>query len=217
MTSRDRALVACALIAVSASVGSGQGHAALPSGLDPQTRRAIELLMDSLRSTGLPVDPVIAKVAEGKLKQANDAQIISAARGLARRFREVQAAIGSPLDAPAMSAAATALSSGVAMPAIVGLFYAAGTDRNADADFTTALITLTDLVEQRVPASSAATAVQSLLARRAPPDQYARLRVEVRDEIAAGTPPEQAARGRSDAIVRGLPTLPSSPRTKPPA
>jgi hypothetical protein len=215
MTTLSRAVAAGVLLVLSGSPSRGQGSATLPAGLEVQTRHTIEVLADSLRAAGLPVEPLYAKVAEGKLKQATDVQIIAAVRGLARRFRDLRSAIGAPLGAAALSAASTALSSGVPMPAIVGLFGAAGTDRNADADFTTALITLTDLVEQRVPPASATTAVQSLLARRAPADQYARLRVEVRDEIGAGRSPDQAVRARADAIVRSLPMLGPPAAVKP--
>ena len=78
-------------------------------------------------------------------------------------------------------------------------------------------ITLTDLVGQQVPSASAVAAVQSLLARRAPSDQYTRLRIGVTDDIVAGQSPEQAVRARTDAIVRALPAAPPvTPVRKPP-
>ena len=188
-----------------------QERPTLPSGLEPQTRLLIERLADSVRGAGLPTDPLFAKAAEGKLKQATDAQIIAAVRGLARRFVEIRASLGTTVDASAMSAAATALSSGVPLSAIRGLFEAAGGVRESNADFSTALITLTDLVGQRVPPAPAVAAVQSLLARRAPADQYTRLRIGITDDIVGGQSPEDAIRARTEAIVRTLPVR------KPPA
>jgi hypothetical protein len=212
-----RALNRAAMITLVAMRARAQGHAALPTGLEPQTRQIVEQLADSLHAVGLPADAVYAKVAEGKLKQATDAQIIVAVRSLARRFGEIRAGLGESIDAAAMSAAATALSSGVPLPAIRGLRDAAGGPRDTNADFATALVTLTDLISQRVPATSATLAVQSLLARRAPADQYARLRIGVTDDIVAGRSPDQAVRARTEAIVRSLPAAaPVSTTIKPP-
>jgi hypothetical protein len=108
-----------------------------------------------------------------------------------------------------MSAAATALSSGVPTSALRGLWDAASGARDTEADFAIALVTLTDLVGQRVAPASAVTAVQSLLARRAAPDQYARLRIGVTDDIGHGHSPDQAVRATTEAIVRTLPAVPA--------
>jgi hypothetical protein len=200
-----------------ATSAQAQERAALPAGLEGQTRQIIDQLADSLRAAGLPADPLYAKAAEGKLKQATDAQIIAAVRGLARRFGEIRSSLGQSVDVAVMSAAATALSAGVPLPAIHDLREAAGGSHDANTDFATALVTLTDLVSQRVPTAPAVSAVQSLLARRAPVDQYARLRIGVTDDIVAGRSPDQAVRARTEAIVRSLPaTPPVLTTTKPP-
>jgi hypothetical protein len=212
-----RAFSRVAAITLMAMPVRAQGHAVLPAGLEPQTRQIIEQLADSLHAVGLPADPLYAKAAEGKLKQATDAQIVVAVRSLARRFGEIRAGLGESVDAAAMSAAATALSAGVPLSAIKGLRDAAGGPRDTNADFATALVTLTDLVSQRVAATAATLAVQSLLARRAPADQYARLRIGVTDDIVAGRSPDQAVRARAEAIVRSLPAAaPGSATIKPP-
>jgi hypothetical protein len=208
---------AAMLAAVATSAGAQQ-RGVLPTGLEPQTRLTIEQLADSLRSAGLPTEPIYAKAAEGKLKQATDAQIIGAVRSLARRFGEIRAALGRSIDDASMSAAATAFAAGVPLPAIRGLSDAAGVAGNAGGDFATALVTVTDLVSHGVASPFAVTAVQSLLARRASVEQYTRLRMGVMDDILAGRSPDQAVRTRSDAIVRSLPaTPPVTPGTKPPA
>jgi hypothetical protein len=210
-------LMWAAMSAVLASTVAAQSRVTLPAGLEPQTRQLIEQIADSLRTVGLPDMPLYEKAAEGKLKQASDAQIVAAVRGLARRFGEIHSSLGSSLDVASMSAAATALSAGVPLPAIKGLHDAAGSARDANADFVTALITLTDLVAQRVPSAPAASAVQSLLARRAPADQYARLRLDVTQDIVAGRAPDQAVRARTDAIIRSLPASQALPAPiKPP-
>lgn len=214
----SRLWVVCGVcIAVLGGDAHGQSRPALPTGLDERTRKAIEQLADSVRSAGLPVDPLYAKAAEGKLKQASDAQIMNAVRGLANRFREIRAGLGSPLDAAAMSAAATALSVGVPVTAIRDLRDAAAGAHDPGAELAGALVTLTDLVGQRVSPASAVHAVQSLLARRATPDQYARLRIAVSDDILSGRSPDQATRATTEAIVRLLPSAPpATPPVKPP-
>ena len=193
-------------------------QASLPPGFDPATRAAIERVVDSARAAGLPVEPLFAKAAEGKLKQATDAQILAAVRGLAGRFRSLRADLGAGLDASTMTAAATALSAGIPVAAIRDMREAAAGSRDAAADFAGALVTATDLVAQRVSPASAIAAVQSLLTRRATPDQFARLRTGVGEVIAGGRAPDLAARSTSEAIVKTLPPPPPTMTTiKPPS
>jgi hypothetical protein len=189
-------------------VADAQTRLSLPPGLDERTRATLDLIVDSARVAGMPIEPLYAKAAEGKLKQATDAQIINAVRSLSNRFREIRAGLGTTLDAASMSAAATALSAGVSVTAIRDLRDAAIGARDPGADFAGALVTLTDLVGQKVSTASAVAAVQSLLARRASPEQFARLRVGVGDVIGSGKSPDQAARATTEAIVKTIPPVP---------
>ena len=207
--------VAGVLIVTAAAVAGAQS---LPAGLEPNTRRVLESVIDSARTLGLPVEPLFAKAAEGKLKQASDAQIISAVRSLAGRFRIIRSELGANLDVASVTAAATAVGVGIPVSAIRGMRDAAAGSPTAAADLAGALVTATDLVAQRVSATSAVTAVQSLLARRASAEQFARLRAGVGETIAAGRSPDQAARSATESIVRGLPPGPPSiTPVKPPA
>lgn len=189
----------------------------LPAGLEPETRVSLEAIIDSARAAGLPVDPLFAKAAEGKLKRASDAQIVAAVRSLSGRFRSIRSEMGATLEATTMSAAATAIAVGIPISAIREMRDAAAGSPSANADLTGALVTATDLVAQRVSPASAIAAVQSLLARRASPDQFARLRAGVGETIAAGRSPDQAARNATESIVKGLPAAPPAVTTiKPP-
>jgi hypothetical protein len=208
-------IVLAMLLGVGLSAGA-QSRPALPNGLDERTRAAIESIADSLRAAGLPAEPLYAKAAEGKLKQATDAQIVNAVRALANRFRELRAGLGASLDVASMSAAATALSTGVSVSAIRDMRDASAGARDPGADLASALVTLTDLVGQRVSTASAVSAVQSLLARRATPEQYARLRIGVSEVIGSGRAPDQAARATTEAIVRTLPATAAVAPIKPP-
>jgi hypothetical protein len=187
------------------AIAGAQERPSLPSGLEAKTRVTIEQLADSMRSEGLPVAPLFAKAAEGRLKRATDAQIVAAVQGLAARFRQVRAGLEAPVDAATMTAAATALSAGVTMPVIREMSEAAG--RQAP-DLGSALVTVTDLVTQRVPVGAAVAAVQSLLVRRASPEQYTKLRLAVTNDILAGQSPDQAVRANAESIVRLLPPTP---------
>ena len=179
----------------------------LPAGLAPQTRLLLDRVIDSARADGIPAEALVAKAAEGRLKQATDAQIIAAVRSLATRLRTIRAEVG-PLDASSMTAAATALAVGIPVTAIRAMHDAALGSPTASADLAGALVAATDLVAQRVSPASATSAVQSLLARRAPPEQYGRLRASVGETIAAGRSPDQAAKAASESIVKSLPLSP---------
>jgi hypothetical protein len=208
----------CGLLVMTMSAIAGaQSKPSLPPGLDDATVRAIEVLADSMRAGGLPADPLYAKAAEGKLKQASDAQILSAVRALASRFRQIRAGLGPGIAPATMSAAATALSAGIPIATIRDMRDAAAGARDPAGDLAGALVTLADLVGQRVPQASAISAVQSLLARHAAPEQFARLRIGVSDIIGSGRTPDQAVRATTEAIVKTLPsTPPSSVPVKPP-
>lgn len=189
----------------------------LPAGFSQVTKNVLEQVIDSARADGIPLEPLIAKAAEGKLKQASDAQIVAAVRSLANRLRSIRAEIAPTLDVSSMTAAATALAVGIQISAIRDLRAAAAGSPNAPSDLAGALITATDLVAQHVSPASATAAVQSLLARRAAPEQFARLRASVGESIAAGFSPDQATKSVTESITRALPTsLPAITTVKPP-
>src|SRR4051812_22530432 len=126
----------------------------LPVGLDSQSKAALESIIDSARTAGLPIEPLVAKAAEGKLKQASDLQIVTAVRSLASRFRMIRAEMGATLDVPSMTAAATAMGAGIPMSAIRSMRDAAAGSATPASDFAGALVTATDLVAQRVSPAS---------------------------------------------------------------
>ena len=65
----------------------------LPETLQPDTRAAVERLADSLRSAGVPWEPLYAKSAEGVLKGADDERILRAVRSLARELTGARGAL----------------------------------------------------------------------------------------------------------------------------
>jgi hypothetical protein len=169
----------------------------------------VEQVIDSARIAGLPVAPLQAKAAEGRLKQASDVRILAAVRSLAGRLGEIRKEFGTTLDDAVLTSAATALAAGVPMSAIHDMKNAAAGSRDPAGDLASALVAVTDLVTQRVPTGPAISAVQSLLARRASPEQYARLRAGVVEVITSGRSPDQAVRSTTEAIVKSLPPQPA--------
>ena len=210
--------IIAALVTMALPALLGAQAPTLPPGLGQPTKVALEQIIDSARTAAIPVDPLFAKVAEGRLKQASDAQIIAAVRSLANRLRSIRSEVGPTLDVPSMTAAATALAVGISISAIRDMRDAAAGSPTASADLAGALVTAADLVAQRVSPTSATAAVQSLLARRAAPEQFARLRASVGETIALGRSPDQAAKAASESIVKALPSsLPSITTVKPPS
>jgi hypothetical protein len=176
----------------------------LPAQLAPATRQAIARLGDSLRAAHLPDEPVYAKALEGVLKGAEDARIIAAVRRLARELGEARAALGPSIEDADLVAAASALHVGATTVMLTRLeetYRASGGRRTS---FATPLVALADLLTRRVPAPAAAAAIDSLVARRAPADDFASLRAAVERDIDAGRPPEASVQQRTQVLLKGI-------------
>src|SRR4051812_23206451 len=93
------------------------GAQSLPAQLAPATRDSVQRLLDSARAERLPAEMLSAKAAEGVLKGADDRRILRAVRQL---HLELRTAVSLLPSAPAatLSAAATALHSGLTAPAL---------------------------------------------------------------------------------------------------
>jgi hypothetical protein len=178
--------------------------AELPARLAPATRQAIVHLGDSLRTAGLPDAPLYAKAAEGVLKGAADARILVVLRSLARELGDARLSLGTGADEAELVAGASALHVG-ASPAM--LRQLRETHVGAAGEVTslaTPLVALADLLARRVPASVAAAAIDSLVARGAPSDDFAALRAAVERDIDAGRAPEASVVQRTQGLLRNI-------------
>jgi len=177
----------------------------IPAQLSPASRQVVARLGDSLRAAGLPDQPLYSKAAEGVFKCATEARIIAVVRTLARELGESRAALGARADDADLVAGAAALHVG-ATPAMLAQLRethrAAGS--GARSSLATPLIALADLLTRRVPAPAAAAAIDSLVARRAPADDFAALRAAVERDIDAGRAPEASVMQRTHVLLRGL-------------
>lgn len=207
---RQLALAAVALASVAFGAGAQRPSmpaltaADLPRQLAPATRQAIARLGDSLRVVRLPDEPLYAKAAEGVLKGAEDARIIAAVRTLARELGEARVALGVAADDADLVAAASALHVGATPAMLTRLQDTHRAATNSGTSLATPLIALADLLTRRVPAPAAAAAIDSLVARRAPADDFAALRAAVERDIDAGRAPEASVQQRTQVLLRGL-------------
>ena len=163
--------------------------------LDSTTLAAVGALMDSARSAGLPVEPLVQRALEGTAKHAEPDRIIAAVRRLAGELGVARASLGRESSPAELDAGASALRAGV-RPEDLTLLRQRRTQ-----SLTVALAALTDLVTGGVPPDSAAAAVLAL-ASRARDDQIADFRRAVERDIALGATPAAAAAVRVDATLR---------------
>ena len=176
----------------------------LPSRLAPATRQAIVHLGDSLRTVGLPDAPLYAKAAEGVLKGAADARILVVLRALARELGDARASLGSGADEAELVAGASALHVGASPAMLKQLRETHAGAPGAATSLATPLVALADLLTRRVPASVAAAAIDSLVARGAPSDDFAALRAGVERDIDAGRAPEASVVQRMQGLLRNI-------------
>jgi len=215
MTPRVLSLAAVCLASV--VVTSGAQSVTLPSRLAPETRAALERVIDSARTIGLPVAPLADRAAEGVLKGADDQRILIAVRTLARELGEARSILGSTNELAVLTATASALHAGASSTELRRLAHPPG---NAPDPHTlaTAFVTLTDLVAKHISPTAATTAVGELLRRRATDDQFVVLRSEVEQDIRGGVAPEAALTKRIRSHVELLDAVPLGPKviTRPP-
>lgn len=208
---RIGALAAAACLTSARSIGAQRAPAPLsaadlPAQLAPATRQTIARLGDSLRASRLPDEPLYAKAAEGVLKGADDARILAVVRKWARELGEARMSLGSDAEDAELVAGASALHVG-ATPAMLKALrdtHLATTGAGARTSLAMPLVALADLLTRRVPASVASAAIDSLVARRAPGDDFGALRAAVERDIDAGRTPEASVVARTQGLLRNI-------------
>ena len=181
----------------------------LPARFGNETRRELTRVIDSARAEGVPTSPLVAKSAEGVLKNADDARIVRAVRTLATELRTARTLMPADASPSILMAAASALHAGASRDALSRLAAARSASRG-ETDLAVALVTLADLQASRIPADAAALAVEALLRRGVSEQEYAEFRTAVGRDVAAGRPPEAALTGRLGEITRRPVSPPSS-------
>jgi hypothetical protein len=176
----------------------------LPGQLSLEARQTIARLGDSLRTARLPDEPLYAKAAEGVLKGADETRILGAVRALAHDLGEARAALGGGASDAELVAAASVLHVGATPAMLRRLQQARPVGRQGRPSLAIPLIALADLLTRQVPPTVAADAIESLVARRAPSDDFGALRAAVERDIDAGRSPEAAVTSRTQGLLHAI-------------
>jgi hypothetical protein len=182
---------------------AGAQQSALPDRLGAPARVSIERLADSLRSVGLPTQPLYAKAAEGVLKGADDARIVAAIRTLARELGEARAVLGDESNDAELIAGASALHAGAPAGTLRRLRESGGS-RRAKGTLAVPLVVLADLASRGIPGAVAGASLEALAARNASDDQFTALRAAIERDIEAGRAPVDAANARTRALLGSM-------------
>jgi hypothetical protein len=199
-------VLAVAMLLDALPVSAQQTRERLPDQLQLATRAAIERVADSLRSAGLPDAPVYSKAAEGVLKGADDARILTVVRALARELGDARQALGSEASEADIVAGASALHAGV--PAAELRRMRDRQPRQSSTSLAVPLTVLADMITRGVPPNDAAASVNALLARRVDDAEFQALRVGIEHDISAGRPPGAAAQAWTQRVLRDAPPAP---------
>jgi hypothetical protein len=203
---RPTCALAAMLLAAALPLRAQQTRERLPDRLQPPTRTTIVQLADSLRSAGLPDTPLYSKAAEGVLKGADDARILTAVRSLARELGEAREALGSEASEAEIVAGASALHAGV--PAADLRRMRDRQPRGSSRSLAVPLTVLADMITRGVPPNDAAASVNALLARRLDDAEFQALRVGIEHDISAGRHPGAATQAWTQRVLRGAPPNP---------
>lgn len=162
--------------------------------LDPETRVAVEAVIDSARRAGLPTAPLVAKALEGASKRAEGSRIVGAVRRLAAHLGTAREALGTAASGGELEAGASALVAGASSDDLARLKA-----MRPRASLVVPLGVLADLVARGVPADSARQAVMVLAGERLRDEDFITFRRNVERDIALGAPPGAATSVRMNA------------------
>jgi hypothetical protein len=174
--------------------------------LDPTSRFAVDLLIDSASAAGLPSNALRLIALQGIAKRADGRKIVDAVRkelGVLRTSREM---LG-PVDEQELSAAASVLNAG-AKPAQLAAFR----PRKKGRSDLEAFIVWADFLQRSVPNEEAYTAITKLWQDGADDDTFHSLWTNVQADISQGLNPGTALQNR----IRETPGRPSPVTAKPP-
>jgi len=187
-----RALIVFAVVALPATLVAQETRSARLEGkLDGETQAAVLRTLDSARTRGLPLEPLVDKALEGATKRAAGARIEAAVSMLMRRLEAARDALAPNPGPRDIAAGADALAYGATREALVTMRAI-----RPNESLAVPLGVLTQLVASGVPVARATRVVADLLRRGARDEQLIALNNDVRTFVAAGASP-QAGRSRS--------------------
>lgn len=166
--------------------------------LDSATQLAVTREIARARERGIPVEPLEAKVREGRLKRAPGVRIRTAVERLAERLAAARAALGAESSADEVIAGADAIAAGADASSLRALRAASSRPLAAP------IGTLAQLLASGVAQQKAVDMIVALLRRNAAPAQVLALGNLVESDVAAGLMPEESAAFRLRGIEAAL-------------
>ncbi len=199
------ALVAAALALLGALPAAAQDPDPL-SRLDPNSKFAVELLIDSATTLGLPADYLRSTALQGVALKADGKRIVDAVHKKFTLLKTAYATLG-PVGGEELKAAASVLYAG-AKPAQLAPFKTRQKDRY-DLD---AFVVWADLITRGVPSEEASSAITKLWQDGANDATFNGLWNSVQSDILKGLNPGAALQSR----IRETPGRPTSTKVTPP-
>ncbi|HVX41577.1 MAG TPA: hypothetical protein VHB25_18605 [Gemmatimonadaceae bacterium] len=189
-------LLLAVAVAGSAGVASAQDSASLGAA-DHETTVRLQQIVDGVRSRGLPVEQIVAKVRYASLvAHAPTPKIVAVAQAVAQRLETARDALAPRATANEIDAGADAIGLGVTVNALRAL-RAASPNRPV----TVPIGVLTQLVASRVPIAKATAIVTNLMRGGANDQQIADLGKDVNQDIALGRKPDAALEIRAQGLI----------------
>jgi hypothetical protein len=174
--------------------------------LDPTSKFAIELVMDSARSIGLPDMPLRSRVLEGVQKKAPSQRIVESVRRKFSFLRSARTALGQ-VSFEELDAASAVLEAGGKAGQLQS-FKVRQKGREALEAFTI----WADLITRGVPGEEASSAITKLWQDGADDATFRSLWNNVQADISQGLNPVAALQNR----IRETPARTATPQSKPP-
>jgi hypothetical protein len=201
------ALAACCVLLLPAATSTAQ-EPQLLSRLDPSSRYAIEVLLDSAARLGLPPEALLSKTLEGISKGAPAPRIVQVVKKYFAALKCARSTLGTDSSVDELSAAAGALQAGVDPKTITNL------RSSRKGSILTPLVVLADLVSRGVPQDDASTAIVGMSQKGAVDSDFMGLRRGVEQDILGGSPPGAALDRRAREFPGRAP--PAGGRITPP-
>ena len=166
--------------------------------LDSATQAAVAREIARARERGIPVEPLVAKVREGRLKRAPSIRIRTAVEKLAERLNIARSALGTESSADEIIAGADAIAAGADAVSLRALRAA------SPRPIAVPIGTLAQLLASGVEQRKALEMILTLLRRNAAPAQVLALGNLVEADVASGLLPDESAAFRLRGIEGSL-------------
>ncbi len=197
MMSRHTALLATAITL--SGFAWQYGDPRLTTRLDPQTRDAVTVIIESAKKDGVPTETLVDRALEGASKRANGTVIVSVVKSWADDLRKSRQALGPASPDAEIVAGAHALRNGIKVKELERFRLARSGVR-----YAMALDVMNYLVNRGVPMDTLSPVIVSLVLASATDDQLAKLRVDVERDISGGMSAATAASLRGQGLEQQI-------------